>query len=180
MQSGERLMSASRLSVVAAFFCLVPALASAEHEIDHRYNVTGFVLDESGRPLGNSGVSIRMGDSAIGYQETNAQGYYNIRLHLHDTDLGRKLTVKTQTGEATIAVTFTLGDHATRRIHYANLIGGKLTEGPLSRWRYAAWVYIAPVAAVLLLSAGFVVERRLRRARKRRLAQERKAKKGKR
>lgn len=173
-------MSASRLSVVAAFLCLGPALASAEHEIDHRYNVTGFVLDQSGRPLAGSGVSIRLGDTAIGYQKTNSQGYYNIRLHLHDPDLGRRLTLKTQGGEATIAVTFTPGDHATKRIHYANLIGGKLTEEPLSRWRYAAWVYIAPVAAVLLLSAGFVVERRLRRARRRRLAQEQRAKKGRR
>ncbi len=166
------------LSLLLAFgSLLLPALASAEHEVDHRYEVNGFVLDEQGKPLALSDVSIRLGDNAIGYERTNAQGYYNIRLHLHDADLGRRLTVKTAAGEASIAVSFTPGDNATRRIHYANLIGGKLVEKPLFRRRYALWVYVAPVAVVLLLAGAYVLERRRRRARRRELFKAQGAKK---
>lgn len=155
---------------VAVLLCLVPTWASAEHEVDHRYEVTGFVLDEQEKPLAHTGVGIRLGNDAIGYGRTNAEGYYHVRLHLHDADLGRRLTLKTESGEAIITVTFTPGDNATRRIHYANLIGGKLVEGRFSRMRYALWVYVAPVAVVLLLAGAYVLEQRRRRARRRALA----------
>ena len=167
-------------SIVGASLVLLSVAALAEHEADHRYNVVGFVLDDSGQPLANSAISIRMGNDTIGHQKTNSRGYYNIRLHLHDADLGQKLLIKSETGEAAIAVTFTPGDNATRRVHYANLIGDKLVEEPLSRSRYAAWVYVAPVALVLILSAAYVAEKRRKRARKRRLAKEQQTKKGRR
>jgi hypothetical protein len=63
-------------------------VATALHEIDHRYDVTGFVLDEKQQPVANSPVSIRLGNEVIGYQETNEQGYYRIRLHLHKDGSG--------------------------------------------------------------------------------------------
>jgi hypothetical protein len=121
-----------------------------------------------------------MGNNTIGTQKTNPQGYYNIRLHLHDDDLGRKLVIKSGTDEAAITVTLTPGDNATPRIHYANLVGGRLVEEPLSKPRYAVWVYITPVAVVLVLSAAYVIEQRRKRARKRRVAKGRQMKKGRR
>ncbi len=170
-----------RLLLFAFGSLLLPAWVLAEHEVDHRYNVAGFVLDDSRRPLANSAVSIRMGNDTIGHQKTNSQGYYNMRLHLHDADLGRRLLVKSETGEATITVTFTPGDNATRRVHYANLIGGKLVEEPLSRSRYSVWIYVAPVAVVLLLYVAYVTDKRRKRARKREFAkQQRQTKKARR
>lgn len=163
------------LSLIAG---LLPAVTLAEHEVNHRYNVTGFVLDGDGQSVADSAVSIRMGNDTIGTQKTNPQGYYNIRLHLHDDDLGQKLVIKSGTDEATITVTFTPGDNTTPRIHYANLVGGRLVEEPLSRLRYALWVYVTPVAIVLVLSAAYVIERRRRRALKRQLAKGRQTKKG--
>lgn len=168
------------LSVVGACAVLLPVAAWAEHEVDHRYNVTGFVLDGDGQPVADSAVSIRMGNNTIGTQTTNPQGYYNIRLHLHDEDLGQKLVIQSGTDEVTITVTLTPGDNATSRIHYANLVGGRLVEEPLSKPRYAVWVYVTPVAVVLVLSLAYVIEQRRKRARKRQLAKGRQTKKGRR
>jgi hypothetical protein len=168
------------VSVLAGLFTLLPAAAQAEHEVNHRYNVTGFVLDEKERAIANSDVTIRMGNNVIGFQQTNSQGYYNIRLHLHDSDLGQKLTVKTEAGEATIAVRFSPDDQSTRRISYANVIGGRLVDEPLSRWRYPIWVYATVALVVFGAAAGIMTAKRVKSARKRRLAKERQAKKGRR
>lgn len=130
-------------------------VATALHEIDHRYDVTGFVLDEKEQPIANSPVSIRLGNEVIGYQETNGQGYYRIRLHLHDVDVGKTLSVKTAAGEGAVRVTLTPGDAKTERIHYANLVGGKLIERRISRSRYPIWLYGA--AAVLVMATAVVI-----------------------
>ena len=129
---------------------LLPAPALAKHEADHRYNVKGFVLDENEQPLADSAVTIRSGNGVIGYQKTNSQGYYNISLHLHDTDLGKKLRVQTVVGEATMRVRFTPGNKATRRIHYANLIGDKLVENHL---------YIAAIPVLTGFITLFLIRR---------------------
>lgn len=168
------------LSVVGASAVLLPAATLAEHEIDHRYNVTGFVLNGDGQPVADSVVSIRMGNNTIGTQKTNPQGHYNIRLHLHDADLGQKLVIKSGADEATITVRLTPGDNATPRIHYANLVGGRLVEKPLSKPRYAVWVYVTPVAVGLVLSLAYVIEQRRKRARRRQSAKQRQTKKGRR
>ncbi len=123
--------------------------------------MTGFVRGEKEQPIANSPVSIRLGNEVIGYQETNGQGYYRIRLHLHDVDLGKTLSVKTAAGEGAIRVTLTPGDAKTERVYYANLVGGKLIEGQISRSRYPTWLYAG--AAVLVTAAIAVVTGHRRR-----------------
>jgi hypothetical protein len=139
-------------------------LAMALHETDHRYDVTGFVLDEKEQPVANSPVSIRLGNEVIGYQETNEQGYYRIRLHLHDVDLGKMLSVKTAAGEGAIRVTLTPGDAKTERIHYANLVGGKLIERRISRSRHPIWLYGTAAVLVMATLAVIIGHRGRRRA----------------
>jgi hypothetical protein len=170
----------SLFPLLAVCLALLPAPALAKHEADHRYNVKGFVLDENEQPLADSPVTIRSGNGVIGHQKTNSQGYYNIQLHLHDNNLGKKLQVQTAVGEATIRVRFTPGNKATRRVHQANLIGGKLVENQLSRRRFPASVYVAGTTAVVAVSALIIVARQAKRRRRRKLAKVRKHKKGKR
>ncbi|MFQ6021980.1 MAG: hypothetical protein ACE5NW_04610 [Acidiferrobacterales bacterium] len=150
-------------------FSLLPVTAYAEHEVDHRYNVKGFVLDENEAPLADSAVTIRLGGSVIGSQKTDSKGYYSIQLHLHDTDLGKKLQIKTAAGDATIRATFTPGDKATRRVHYANLVGSNLIEERLAGSGFPSWVYVAAGAFIILATLMFAPElkRWLRRQRKR-------------
>jgi hypothetical protein len=170
----------SLLPLLAVCLALLSDPASAEHEANHRYNVKGFVLDANEQSLADSTVTIRSGNSVIGHQKTNSRGYYNIQLHLHDSDLGRRLQVRTAAGEATIRVRFTPDNKATRRVHYANLIGGKLVENQLSRRRFPASVYIASIAVVLAVSATIIVARQAKRRRRRQLAKVNKHKKRKR
>ena len=146
------------LAAMASAWATGIPLATALHEIDHRYDVTGFVLDDEKQPLANSPVSIRLDKEVIGYQETNAQGHYRIRLHLHDADLGKTLSVKTVAGEGVIRVTLTPGDARTERRHYANFVGGELIEEPLSR--YPIWLYGAAAALLMAAMAAIIISRR--------------------
>ena len=157
------------LLLLVVCFSLLPGAASAKHEADHRYNVKGFVLDENEAPLADTVVTIRVGGSVIGSQKTDSQGYYNIELHLHDTDLGKKLRIKTAAGEATIRAAFTLGNKATRRVHDANLVGGKLIEQRLAGTGFPTWVYVTAGAFIILAVMMFAPELRrwVRRRRKR-------------
>jgi hypothetical protein len=160
---------------IVLFFVFLSA-AFATHEMDHRYNVKGFVLDANADPISNSAVSIRLGNQVIGYQKTNSQGYYDIRLHLHDRDLGRNLQIRTAAAEASIRVTFTPGDKSTRRIHYANVIGGKLVEQRLTRNAFPLWGYAAIASAAVALAAAMMIGKRIRRKRKREQAKARRDK----
>lgn len=166
MAVGSEVTMFSRMLAVAGV-ALVAGLpvAWALHEIDHRYDVTGFVLDANEQPVVGSPVSIRLANEVIGYQETNAQGYYRIRVHLHDADLGKTLQLKTAAGEATIRVRFAPGDDKTERVHYANIVGGKLVEDPLARQRYPLWLYVAGALLVIAVAAVIIGRRRARRPR---------------
>lgn len=153
------------------FVLLLPGPALATHEADHRYNVKGFVLDENEAPVANSTVTVRSGNEVIGYQTTNSRGYYNIQLHLHDSDLGKRLRLQTGAGEATIQVTFTPGDKTSRRIHHANIIGGQLVETRLWRRSIPTWTYVTTIVGIVVVTTAIVFARRLQRLRKRRLRQ---------
>ncbi len=167
-----------RLSVLPlVLLALFSSAVLATDEANHRYNVRGFVLDENENPVAGSAVSIRLGNQVIGYQKTNSQGYYAIQVHLHDSDLGRRLGVRTAAGEATVRVTFAPGDRSTARIHYVNLVGGKLVEKRLSRSAFPMWVYVAVGAAVIVLTAAMMIGKRIKRKRKREQAKARKHKK---
>ncbi len=148
---------------------LFPLPALGEHEADHRYSVRGYVLGPDDAPIEGARVGIRMGNSTLGSATVDSSGYYSIRLHLHDSDLGKRLTLRTGESEGVVKVQFTAGDQSTERVHYVNFIGGQLSEGPLSRSRVPPWVYVLGGAVILGVLAA-VLSRRMRRAAKRRAA----------
>lgn len=161
--------------VVAIGFLASSGLALATHEIDHRYNVTGYVLDENQVPLSNTDVSILLSDKVLGFTETDADGFYNIRLHLHDPDRGKKLQIKSAAGTADILVTLTPGNTTTKRVHYANFSGGQFLEKQLRGRGLPGWAY--GVVIVILGTAAFMIEGRIKRKKRRLLNRERKKKK---
>lgn len=143
-------------------YSLTLSVAFATHEVDHRYVVTGYTLDKNKVPIPNQMVEIRINDRLIGSTETDSQGLYNILLHLHDEHLNKKLEVRAADSKATIRVTFTRGDKSTKRVHYANFIGGKLVEGQLTGMGFPTWAY----AALVLLGAvpvAMLIRRKTRR-----------------
>ncbi|RKZ37126.1 MAG: hypothetical protein DRQ37_02590 [Gammaproteobacteria bacterium] len=147
--------------------CLAASPVAAEHEADHRYQVRGYILDAKNQPVAAAPVTIRAEGKRIGGATTDSEGYYTIRLHLHDVDLGRVLEIHTPQGKAEIRVQLTPGDKSHRRIHHANLVGGKLTETLLNRGQGFVRIVIGAVAAIALIG-GVVVLSRWQRTRRRR------------
>ncbi|MDH3536212.1 MAG: hypothetical protein OER87_10735 [Gammaproteobacteria bacterium] len=134
----------------------------AEHEVDHRYNIRGYVLDDQKQAIINQDVLAYDGDSLLVGSKTDSDGYYSMHLHLHNEDRGKKIRIRAGSSEAEIRVTFDPADDTTLRIHDANLVGGKLVEGSLGRFRMPPWVY--PLAGLLV--TGFLLVMLEKRRRK--------------
>jgi hypothetical protein len=169
-------MPLSLVLTVGAF--VLSGLALATHEIDHRYDVMGYVLDEKQMPLSDTDVSILMNNQVLGFGKTDADGFYSIRLHLHDSDYGKKLQIKTAAGVADIRATLTPGDKTTRRVHYANFSGGQFLEKKLPRKGFPVWGY--GIVIVVIGTAAVMIERHTKRRKRRLLNREKKQKKNKR
>lgn len=81
------------LLLLLALVALLPTLAGAEHDLDHRYFIVGTVTGASGEPL--CGVTVRAVDVSVpSNQDTNrtgttdGSGRYRIQLHLHSSETG--------------------------------------------------------------------------------------------
>ncbi len=156
--------------------------ASAEHEADHRYAIRGYVLEEDEKPVSDIAVAVRLGGRSVASTRTDSQGYYTLRLHLHDSDIGKSLVVRADDRTATIRMEATRGNRSTGREHYLNFVGNSTIEGAMGGWRFPAWVYVAAVLLVSLPATALLVHRikrfvRRRRARSASSDQKRKPKK---
>lgn len=154
--------------VIAVLLLLFAGTAAAEHEADHRYDVRGYVLDAQKNPRSQVPVTIMMGDRTIGSGHTDSKGYYSVRLHLHDGDIGRSLVVRAGNAQADIRMQAKHGDQTTTRLHHANFVGGEFIEQKLSAGSMPAWAYFA-AAPVVLWAAVYmtgVTRRKIRRAKR--------------
>ncbi len=151
----------------AAALLVFAAAALAEHEVDHRYEVTGHVLGADQRPLEGVPVEIRKDGQYIGGGRTDGAGRYSIRLHLHDGDIGASLAVRAGQHQARVRVQAEHGNRTTERVHYVNFLGGEVSEKNLSGLRVPAWAYLlaAPFAIWGAVALSDAIGRRLRRLR---------------
>lgn len=165
-----------RSLALAALLATWPgAMVLGLHEMDHRYDLTGYILGDDRQPLSGVPVTAQLDGKTMGTGRSDSNGYFRFRLHLHDSDVGRELRIKTPDHAGTVRVTLTPGDTSTERIHHVNFVGGELVEGELQgRGGVATTAIAAGVGGVVLLGA-IVAAGRLRRARRRRLRAERKA-----
>jgi hypothetical protein len=125
----------------------------AEHEVDHRYNIRGYVLDENQRGISNLDVQVFSDSSLLASTKTDSTGYYSLHLHLHNADNRRMLKLHAGPNQAPLRVTFDPTDKNTMRVHEANFVGGEYHEGSLDRIRIPPWIY--PVGG--LLAIGVIV-----------------------
>lgn len=150
------------LLLVIVTWGLFIANAWAEHEVDHRYNIRGYILDSNQQGISGQEVQVFDGSNSLGQSKTDSAGYYSLHLHLHNQDRGRKLRLRSGSNEAELRVTFDSGDVSTLREHDANFVGGEFVEGELDRFRIPPWVY--PLAGFVLL--GFIVVKLEKRRKK--------------
>lgn len=142
--------------------------ARAEHEADHRYNIRGYLLDAEERGIADQEVAVFDDGKLLGSGKTDTSGYYSIHLHLHNSDLRRKLTIRAGSSQAQLRVTFDPNDKSTVRIHEANFIGGEFVEGGLGRFRLPPWAYV--LAGLVLFGFALVRLEKRRRAKLRKQA----------
>ena len=157
-----------RAFVLIAACLLLTGEARAEHEADHRYQVRGYVLDENEDAIRGREVIVSADGSVLARGKTDAAGYYSLSLHLHNEDRGRRLQLRAGPHTAEIRVTLDPEDRQTTRIHEASLVGGKLVEKKLTRWRTPPWLY-ALAGFVLLGFILVVLERRRKRSLRKKL-----------
>ena len=152
--------------VIAVFLLVFATTAAAEHEADHRYDVRGHVLDSQNNPQSDVPVTILMGEQTIGSGRTDSKGYYSVRLHLHDTDIGKALIVRAGDAQAEIRMQAKAGDQTTARVHHLNFSGGKFEEKKLTAGSIPTWAYIAAAPLVLwgVVYVSGAARRQLRRA----------------
>jgi hypothetical protein len=163
--------SPSKLAAIVMLLAVLPiAPVQSLHEVDHRYDITGYILSADRQAISGVSVVAHMDGERLGGGRSGADGLYRFRVHLHDSDVGRELRLKTSEGEGIVRVTVTPGDTSTQRIHHVNFIGGKLVEGELSgRGGISTSVIVAGALGVTLLggifAAGYFRRRRRRKKR---------------
>ena len=156
-------------ALMLGFVCLLTiGQLRAEHEVDHRYHVRGYVLDAEEKGIAGQEVSVSDDGKVLGSARTDRFGYYSLHLHLHDTDLRRVLTLRAGANQARLRVNFDPNDKTTVRAHDANFIGGEFVERDLERFRLPAWAYA--LAGLILVGFILVMLEKRRRAKIRKKA----------
>jgi hypothetical protein len=113
-----------------------PPRADAMHETDHRFTISGYVRDKSGKPVGDARVRVRdllheNIDPVTTY--TDGNGYYKAIIHLHNENAGDPLQVKAIEEKAgleevkTVRADFNPADRKTEREARVDL--GPFVEG---------------------------------------------------
>lgn len=132
-----------------AVLCLFSFGAWAEHEVDHRYNIRGYVLDGNQQGISNQAVQAFKEGVLLKAGKTDSSGYYSLHLHVHNEDNRSMIKLRTGFQEFEVRVSFDPGDLNTLREHNINFIDGELVEGELSRSRIPPWIY--PIGGLLAL-----------------------------
>lgn len=158
-------------AILLALLWTAPALA--EHEADHRYVVEGYVLDARENPRADVKVLVKAEEGLLGEAVTDRRGFYRIQLHLHNTDLGKELTVTAGDQETEIEVAFDPGDKQTARIHHLNFTGADTTQADMGSRGFPTWAYVV-IGIIILLLLARTISRALKQRRKAQARQEQK------
>jgi hypothetical protein len=95
---------------------VMPVVAGATHEVDHRFTVSGSVRTADGTPRPDVKVVVahprsNLSETAL----TDRNGRYSAVLHLHDPDAGDPITITAGEETKTIKADFDPKDHRTPR-----------------------------------------------------------------
>ena len=126
----HRSLLRAALGIVLAIGILA-ASASAEHEVQFRYTVLGYVKDAGGKPRKGVGLEVTRQKTGLSYNgESDAAGLYVIVTRLADESRGEGLLVRS--GPASLRITARLdpADHKSERGTRVDFTGRKATERP--------------------------------------------------
>ncbi len=104
------------LGCLVLVWVILPSTVWATHEANHRYTVYGYVRDAKGQAAQDTKVMVvdnRIGEGSTAFTDKN--GYYEVLLHLHDTNVGDEIAITTPDETKTITAQFNPDDHMTER-----------------------------------------------------------------
>ena len=144
-----RLIRVAMLGFMSAAF--VP-IVLAEHEMDHRFIVEGFVCGPDGQPKADVEVVARDTKASIGkVGYTDSSGHYRIQLHLHNDNAGDPVVVSAGEQEQKIRAQFDPKDLTTeRKVAVSFGTGCQQSETAAGAWMYYA-VGIGVVAVAIIV-----------------------------
>lgn len=106
---------------VLLFLSITPAISFATHETDHRFTLTGHIYGESGLLSGTDVIITDQTGRVYGTGTTNGSGFYKILLHLHDSDYGLQLILKSGGLQKEFRVEFDQRDKRKERSVVVNI-----------------------------------------------------------
>ena len=139
--------------------------AWADHEADHRYNIRGYVLDAKQRGMDDLTVQAFAEGKLLETSKTDADGYYSLHLHLHNSDFHQILKLRAGSYAAELQVTFDPKDDTSARIHDANFVDGEYIEGNLDRFRIPSWSYAVGGLLLFMMTLVYLERRRKKKIR---------------
>jgi hypothetical protein len=120
----------------------------AEHEVDHRFIVEGFVCSSDGKAVPETEVMVKDTRASVGKMGyTDGRGHYKVTLHLHNDNQGDPILVTAKDQEQRITATFDPKDLHTERKVAVHFGTGCVTEESNSWVYYGVGLGVAAVAA---------------------------------
>jgi hypothetical protein len=116
--------------LVAPLLGLAPP-ARAEHAVEYRYTVLGYVTDAGGHARPGTRVELSRQKTGFSYLgETDDQGFYVIVARLGDESVGETLALRVDTQNQVVVARFDPQDHATERGTRVDFTGRRTRERP--------------------------------------------------
>jgi hypothetical protein len=119
-----------RAGILAFLLALILAGAAvAEHKIEYRYTVLGYVKDARGAP--QPGVEVELVREKTGFAyvgETDASGLFVIVARLGDESLGETLRLKAGRHTVSLTARFDPDDHSQERGTHVDFLGPRSLE----------------------------------------------------
>ncbi|WP_447977899.1 c-type cytochrome [Candidatus Nitrospira bockiana] len=120
----KELMTEEELNALAAYLSTLkdpsvetPKPIFVKTKVEHGFTVYGYVRDGNGKPVGGVEVQAKplKEHGHGGSTKTNAEGYYEIFLHLHNEDAGTKIQVSAKDASKEIVANYDPNDKVTKR-----------------------------------------------------------------
>lgn len=124
-------MRRSLLALLVATLLGLPLPARAEHAVEYRYTVLGYVTDARGRARPGTRVELSRQKTGFSYLgQTDDQGFYVIVARLGDESVGETFALRVDTRDLVVVARFDPHDHATERGTRVDFTGPRTRESP--------------------------------------------------
>ena len=118
-----------RAVVVVIALVLAAAPVAAEHTVDTRYVVLGFVKDAQGKLRPGHAVEVVRDKTGFAYPgRTDEQGFFVVVVRLGDESVGEALTLRVGPAATTVTARFDPTNHTDDRGTRVDLDGTKFVE----------------------------------------------------